>query len=721
MQQNTSLSRRNFLRITGLTGTGFLLGVQTGCGDGATVANMTEAKEWFAFTPYLNIADNGMITIFNTKPEIGQGVWQSLPALICEELEVPMESVLIKHTGGEKKFGPMQFAGGSFSVRSSYHELRNVGAAAKEMLIVAAAQQWKVKASECTVENGFVFHKASGKKAGYGELASAASKLPVPAKPALKDPKDFKLLGKPSPRPDIPLKTNGTAVFGIDAEVEGMVYASIEHAPVIGSKLKKFDDAEVQKIKGVLSVTKCTRKIQKYHFDAVAVVADSYWTAVKARKKLLVEWDEQGHGNFNTADYEAQLRSLADKPGVTEKPKGDFAKAYAGAPVKVEAFYETPMVSHSPLEPMNCLAKWYGNDQVEIWTSTQVPRSLVEEFSKLYNIPEENVKVNVQFNGGGFGRRLYPDYVYEAVELAKTTGKPVKVIWTREDDTRQGPFRPMTFSAMKAGLGADGMPVALQHKVISPSLTDADDQTYKKTKEDASMTEGLNDQKYRIPNMSNPYVYAPIHIPVAAWRAVTSTTLSFAHECFLDELAVKAGKDPMDFRLALAEPGSDLMRILQKLKAVSGWDKPLPAGKGRGVGQYEFFAGHAGMVVEVSKKDNGVRIDKVYAVIDMGTIVNPDTIKAQVEGAVAMGITAAVKGGIRFENGQVQQSNYHDNPIIRMPEMPEVEVHILAEGGEVIKGAGEPGLPPLAPALCNAIFAATGKRVRRLPVDLENV
>jgi hypothetical protein len=290
----------------------------------------------------------------------------------------------------------------------------------------------------------------------------------------------------------------------------------------------------------------------------------------------------------------------------------------------VEAFYETPMVSHSPIEPMNALAKWTGDENVEIWASTQVPRDVVTSFAKEYKIPEENVKVNVLFNGGGFGRRLYPDYIHEAVQIAKKVGKPVKVIWTREDDTKAGPFRPMTFSAMKAGLGADGKPLAFQHKVIAPSMMESDNGTFERNKEDGYMTEAISDQKYEIPNMGNAYVYSSLHIPIAAWRAVTSTTLAFAHECFMDELAVKAGKDPMTYRLELAKKDSDLFRILTKLKEVSKWDQPLPAGSSRGVAQYEFFAGHAGFVVEVSKKDKGVKIDKVHCVIDMGTVVNPD-------------------------------------------------------------------------------------------------
>ena len=716
MQQVNQISRRNFLKYTGITGTGFILGIS--CKDAPKVATLAEVKAWYEFNPVLQIANNGLVTIFNSKPEIGQGVWQSIPALICEELEVPIESVVIKHTGGEKKFGDMQFAGGSFSVRSSYHELRKVGAAAKEMLVQAAAAVWKVPAAECTASNGEITHSKSGMKGGYGEFADAASKLKAPEKPVLKDPKDFKILGKAAPRPDVPLKVNGTAVYGIDATVDGMVYASVEHSPVIGAKLVSVDDSEVKKIKGVISVERCTRIIQSYRYESVAVIADSYWTAFKARKALKITWDNQGKDTFNSAAYEESLRALASKPGVSVKPVGNFDKAFASAPLKLEAFYETPMVSHSPIEPMNALAKWSDDQHVEIWASTQVPRDVVTSFAKEYKIPEENVKVNVMFNGGGFGRRLYPDHIHEAVQLARITKKPVKVLWSREDDTQQGPFRPMTFSAMKAGLSADGKPVAFQHKVIAPSMMEADNGKFDQSKEDGYMTEAISDQKYEIANMKNAYVYAPMHIPIAAWRAVTSTTLAFAHECFIDEMAVKAGKDPMTYRQEMAKGGSDLAKILTKLREVSKWDQPLAAGKGRGVAQYEFFAGHAGFVVEVSKQGEGVRIDKVYGVIDMGTVVNPGGVEAQVQGAVAMAITAATKNGITFENGKTKQSNYHDNPIIRLPEMPPVEVHIIADGGEVIKGAGEPGLPPLAPALANAIFSATGLRIRKMPFSL---
>lgn len=718
METTSNINRRNFIRLTGLTGAGFVMGLSLK-GNNPGVANLSNAVQSFELSPFVIIENTGKITIFNTKPEIGQGVYQSVPSLIAEELEVSLDQVTIKQSGGEKQHGPMQFAGGSMSVRSSYQDLRKVGAAAREMLIATAAKQWNVPVNECYAESAVVYHKPSGKSAGYGELADAASKLEVPKSPKLKDPKDFKILGKATARPDVPLKSSGKAVFGIDVEVPGMLYASVEHCPVFGSKLVSYDDAAAKKVKGVVSVETIVRKFGPYKYDAVAVVAENYWAAVQGRKALVIKWDHQGNDKFNSKAYEQSLRDLAKQDGVVDHNVGDFDNVFKGSVQKVEAFYETPIVSHSPIEPMNCVASWYDNNKLEIWASTQVPGGVKSEMPKEYGIPEENVKVNVMFNGGGFGRRLYTDFIHEAVQLSKKVGKPVKMIWTREDDTQQGPFRPMTYSAMKGAVSADGKALAFQHKVISPTIDY--NKNYDRTKADRGMTEGISEQKYEIPNIKNLFVLSDTHIPFAAWRAVTSTTLAFAHECFIDEMAVKAKKDPMQFRLDMLSKDSDTKNVLLKLKEVSNWDKKLPPGKGRGVAQYEFFAGLGGYVIEVSKKGTGIKIDKVFAVIDLGTVVNPDTVKAQVEGAAVMALTAAIKNGITFDKGQTVQTNYHNNPLVRIHEMPKVEVHILANGGATIKGVGEPGLPPFAPALCNAIFAATGKRIRRLPFDINKV
>lgn len=719
-------SRRNFLKAAGLTGAAFALGLPSANVLASPILNLSALPDSVELTPYVLIDKSGRITIMNPRPEIGQGTYQSVPALIAEELGVSLDNVTIQQTGGESKYGGMwsQAVGGSGSIRGGYTQMRKVGASAREMLRQAASQQWNVPVMECMAENATIVHKPTGKKLTYGQLADAAAKLPVPKEPTLKDPKQFTMLGKSMPRPDVPLKVAGKATFGIDAKVPGMVYASVERCPVFGSKLVRFDATQSLKVKGVQKAIKVERIVGKNHYEGVAVIADNYWAALQGRKALKVTWDHDGHDTFNSVDFEKQLRELAKTDGVEGHNAGDFTTAFADAPNKLEALYETPIVSHSTMEPMNALAHYQPGEsaKVELWVSSQGGDLVRDEVAKVFSIPADNVTVHVLFNGGGFGRRLTQDFATEAVSLSKAIGKPVKVIWTREDDTRLGPFRPMTFSAMRGALSADGKAIALQHKVISPSIDATMNATYDKTKPDGTMLEATNEQKYEIPNLNTRYVHAGIHIPLTYWRSVTSSTLAFSHECFIDEMAHKAGQDPLAFRLAMLTKETDAKRVLLKLKDVSGWDKPLPAGKGRGIAQWEFFAGLAGQVVEVSNNPNGgIKVDKVYCVIDLGTVVNPDTVKAQVEGAIAMALTAATKDGITFENGQAVQANFDANRMLRINEMPSIEVYILAEGGPTIKGVGEPGLPPLAPALANAVFAATGKRIRRLPFDLEKI
>lgn len=733
-QSESNPSRRAFLRAAGLTGATFALGLSNTDLLASPVLNLSTQPglaqpelalaETAELTPYVLIDKSGQITLMNPRPEIGQGTFQSVPALIAEELEVPLDKVIIRQTGGETKYGGMwsQAVGGSGSIRGGYTQMRKVGASAREMLVKAASDQWSVPVDECYADNATVIHKPSGKKLTYGQLAETAAKLPVPKEPKLKDPKQFTMLGKSIPRPDVPPKVNGQAKFGMDAKVAGMLYASIERCPVLGSKLVSFDAAQALKVKGVQKAVKVERIMGKNHYEGVAVLADNYWAALQGRKALKIQWDHQHHDTFNSADYEKSLRNLEKADGVVGHNVGDFDKTFAESPTRLEAFYETPMVSHSPMEPMNALAHYQPGDKIELWVSTQGGDLVKDEVAKVLKVSPDNVTVHVLFNGGGFGRRLTQDFATEAALLSKTVGKPVKVVWTREDDTSLGPFRPLTFSAMRGALSADGKAVAFQHKVISPSIDATMSEKYDKTKPDGTMLEGTGEQKYEIPNLSTRYVHSDIHIPLTYWRSVTSSTVAFAHECFLDEMAHKAGKDPMAFRLSLLTKDTDAKRMMTKLKEVSGWDKPLPAGKGRGVAQWEFFAGLAGQVVEVSKnKSGGITVDKVYCVIDLGTVVNPDTVKAQVEGAIAMALTAATKDGITFDNGRTVQTNFDANRMLRIHEMPEVEVHILAEGGPTIKGVGEPGLPPLAPALANAVFAATGKRIRTLPFDLEKV
>ncbi|MBS1522342.1 MAG: xanthine dehydrogenase family protein molybdopterin-binding subunit [Bacteroidetes bacterium] len=715
----SDISRRHFIKTTGTAGVALWLGISAK-GSTRKVTDVATAKN---FNPLILVESNGNITIYNTKPEMGQGTFQSMPAMIAEEFEVSLDQITIKNTNGEKEFGDRQRAGGSSSIRTTYNDMRKIGAAAKAVFISAAAKHWQVDESTCYAENSKVIHKPSNKSLTYGELVEEASKIELPKEPKLKDPKDFKILGKVSKRPDIPLKTSGKAVFGIDVILPDMLYASVERCPVLGGTLKSFDASEALKMPGVEMVVETERIVGKYHFTGVAVVANSYWNALEGRKKLKIQWDTAGHETFNSNEYENNLRKLASQEGVIDKNTGAIDTVKTSPQNTVEAFYETPMIAHHTMEPMNCIAHVQG-DKAEVWTSTQVPSSIVgggsNDVPKLAGFAPENVKLHSMFIGGGFGRRLYPDYVIEALNVAKQVSKPVKVIWSREDTTTQGPFRPMTFSQLSGTFSDDGKLVAFKHKVISPSYQESVRKDFDKTKVDGTMVEGIGEQDYEIPNIKTSYVRADYHVPVAAWRSVTSSTLAFAHECFIDELAVKAGKDPLDFRMELLSQPSDTKRIFQKLRELSGWDEPLPKNKGRGVAQWKFFAGQCAQAVEVSYDPalKTVKIDKVTAVIDLGEVVNPDNVKNQTEGAVVMALTAAIKPGITFKDGKVVESNFYDNPVLRMNEMPVVNVHVLAEGGK-IKGVGEPGLPPFAPALANAIFAATGKRIRKMPFDLK--
>lgn len=716
-------SRRAFLKTTGLSASALLLGVGFSPETKAeTVVKLLPGapKSAFNLTSFVKITPDGKITLTALIPDMGQGTYQALPAILAEELNVPLSAVTIEFTKGEVAFGD-QTAGGSGSVRGNYAKLRKTGAAAREMLVKAASDRWQVPDTECYAEGGKVFHKPSAKSLTYGELVEAASKLEVPKEPKLKDEKDFTILGKPQPKPDIPLKVTGRPIFGMDVTVPGMVYASVEHGPVVGSTVNSFDATAAKAVKGVLDVLRVDRRLgDRVTTNAgVAVVANSYWAATQARKKLKIDWDTKGYEKTSTAGMEATYRELAKQDGVTDKAWGNFANAYAEAPTKVEAAYETPFLSHSPMEPQNATA-WVQGDKAEVWASIQGPDLIVDDLHKHLGLAKENITVHVCFSGGGFGRRLFPDVATEAAMLSKQLGKPVKLIWSREDDTTQGPFRPATFSFFKAGLDASGKPVAFQHKVVSPSIMDY---LYKHdpTKPAGEMMEAISEMTYEIPNVDNRYVFAENHLPLGWWRAVTSTTTAFAHECFVDELAAKAGVDPLEFRLRQLTKPSPVKAILEALNEKSGWSTPLAAGKGRGVAVWEFFAGACGQVVEVSRDGAGkLKIDKVTAVIDLGTVVNPDTVRAQVEGAVCMALTAATKDAITFENGAAQQRNFDGYRMTRLAEMPPVEVHILT-GDPKMKGVGEPGLPPFAPALANAIFSLTGKRLRKLPFDWEKV
>lgn len=718
-QQN---SRRDFIKASTMLAIGFSLPSIGKAGTLHKIDTSSASALGIELNPYILINDDGKIILFNARPDMGQGTYQSLPLLIAEELEVTLDQVEIRNTDGQGKYGA-QLSGGSSSVRTRWLPMRKAGAAVKEMLITAASKKWQVPTTECYAETGKVFHKPSGKSYTYGELVEEASKLEIPKEPKLKDQKDFKLLGKSVPRPEIPSKVNGTAVFGIDSDIPGMLYASIERSPTIHGKVVSFDGSAAMKVKGVKYVVKTERKMPHKAVEAVAVIADTYWAALKGRKALKINWDAQGSDKISTDAYFENLRTLAKTEGIEYKNEkvGDFNKAFGSATKKVEAQYETPFLAHAPLEPENATV-WVQGDKVEIWAPIQGPDGLIPQVAAYLKIKPENVKVNVPFMGGAFGRKAYFDYVLEAANLSKQVNAPVKVIWTREDDTTQGPFRPGMLSAMQGGLDEKGNVVAHNHKIVGSSIQhQVFGNPLKNAPDDwAIETANTEDSPYDFASRKASFHLAETEIPILWWRSVYSSTTAFGQESFIDELAHAAKTDPLAFRLDMLADASRFSRVLQTLAKKANYHQKLPEGQAIGIAVARSFGTIVAHAVTVSKSGKGVKIEKVVSVIDCGMTVNPDNIKAQTEGNIVMGLTAAIKNGITIKDGLTEQSNFHQYNVLRINEMPKTEVYIV-DNQEAPGGVGEPGLPPFAPALCNAIYNLTGKRIRTLPFDIDNI
>jgi isoquinoline 1-oxidoreductase beta subunit len=719
------ITRRNFIRISGMTGAVLALGFSFGWNgkkDGVAIENMSEldpetAKE---LNPFILIDSKGTIVLISHKPEMGQGTYQSMPLIVAEELGVTLDQVLIMPAVADKKYGSMT-VGGSNSVRGSWTLLRQAGAAAREMLLQSAANKWGVPVQECEVEQGKVHHLNTHRMLSFGELVGEAGKLEVPNQPKLKDPSKFVLIGQSVPRPDILQKVEGKAGFGIDAKLDGMLYVSVERCPFFGGKVKSFDDAETKKIPGVKHVLIAERKSGKNMYYGVAVAAETYHAALQGRKALKVEWDLASLEKESTEKIYQRFRDLAKTDGLVVNREGNFEGAFKTSAKKVEAIYEAPFVAHASMEPQNTVANVTAT-KCEIWSPTQVPDSAVNTLKDYLNIPEKNIELHYTMIGGGFGRRLFDDYITEAAFISREVNSPVKVLWTREDDMTMGPFRPGTLSSLSGGIDNTGKVIALQHKVVAPSIWHNQfGSTDPNKKEDPGAMEGISESWYEIPNVLTHNIYAEVNVPIGWWRAVYSSTTAFAHECFIDELAHAAGKDPIVFRLSMINKNTRIKNFLQHIREKSEWDKPLPEGWAKGVAVWQFFAGQAGHVVFVSRKaDGGVKIERIVAVIDCGIAVNPDNVKAQVEGGTVMGLSAATKGEITFTDGKANETNFHNYQVLRMNEMPRIEVHIYPST-EVPAGVGEPGVPPVAPALGNAIFSLTGKRLRKLPINLAEV
>jgi isoquinoline 1-oxidoreductase beta subunit len=716
------VSRRTFLETSAAVGGGLLLGF--------TLPSLKQ-NDLFAPNAFVRIDRDGRVTLIMHKVEMGQGTYTSMPMLLAEELEVELSQVKLEHAPpddaryAEPLFG-VQETGGSTSVRGNWEPLRRAGATARALLVAAAAQTWKVDPSSCHAARGQVIHGPTGRSLSYGALVATAAALPVPRQVTLKDPKDFKLIGTPAKRLDAPDKVDGTAQFGIDVTVPGMKVATLAACPVFGGKLVTVDDAKAKTIKGVQQVVRLD--------DAVAVVADHMWAAKQGVAALDIRWDEGPNAKLSTADIVRQLAAASEKPGVVARNEGDAPKAMAGAVRKVEAVYEVPFLAHATMEPVNCTVH-VRPDGCDVWVGTQVPTFTQTAAAKLTGLPRDKVRVHNHLLGGGFGRRLEVDFVMRAVQIAQQVASPVKVVWTREEDIQHDMYRPYYYDRIAAGLDEHGMPIAWTHRIAGSSIMGrVINQLFPKTLRvmraaglrqlvamvkglDVDAVEGAAEPPYALPNIRVEYVrQEPPGVPTAFWRGVGPTHNIFVVESFLDEVARAARRDPVEYRLALLDKSPRARGVLELAAQQAGWGQPLPAGHGRGVSLLHAFGSYIAQVAEVSASKTGdVRVHRVVCAVDCGTIVNPDTVKAQMESGIIFGITAALFGEITIKDGRVEQSNFNNYRMLRINEAPVIDVH-LVKSSEPPGGVGEPGTSAVMPAVANAIFEATGKRIRKLPV-----
>jgi isoquinoline 1-oxidoreductase subunit beta len=712
----TRIARRDFLKTSAAVSAGLWIAAYVPELAARAARNAAASGTVFAPNAFVRIAADESVTVIANHSEMGQGVYTSLPMLLNEELEgdwskIKVEAAPVDAAYNHTVFG-LQMTGGSTTTPSEWERFRKMGAMARVMLVDAAAQKWGVPASDCHVEEGVVIHAASGKKATYGSLAEAASQLKPPAKVPLKDPKQFTLIGKPTRRLDTPSKVNGAAQFGLDVRLPGMLFALVARPPVFGGKVVSFDATETLKIKGVRAAEQVP--------SGVAVIADRFWPAKLGREKLKITWDEGENAKLSTSQMLADFSKQSATPGIVAKKTGDPAAALAAAAKTITAEYDVPYLAHAMMEPLNCVVDLRA-DSCEIWTGTQFETVDRANAAQVAGLPPEKVLINTMLLGGGFGRRANPasDFVVEAVHVAKVAKAPVKVVWTREDDLAGGWYRPMWHDRFVAGLDPAGNPVAWTHTIVGQSITAGTPfapYTINKEGVDSTSVEGAADLLYGIPNLQVDLHSPQIGVPVQWWRSVGHSHTGFSVECFFDEVAHAAGKDPYELRRKLLANQPRMSAVLQLVAEKAGWGKPLPARRGRGIATHFSFDSYVAQVIEASvDKDGTVRVHRVVCAVDCGRTVNPDIVKAQMEGGIIFGLTAALKTEITLENGRVQQHNFHEYPMLRMFESPEIEVHIVPSEQNPT-GVGEPSVPPVAPALANAIFAATGKRVRRLPI-----
>jgi isoquinoline 1-oxidoreductase beta subunit len=709
------IPRRDFLKNSAAIGGGLCIAAYIPELAARTSENSSASGAVFAPNAFVRIAPDDSVTVIANHSEMGQGIYTSLPMLLNEELEadwskIKVEAAPVDPAYNHTAYG-IQMTGGSTTTPSEWERFRKMGAMARLMLIDAAAQKWNIPASECTVEKGVVLHKSSGRKVTYGSLVAAASQLKPPADIPLKDPKQFTLIGKPVRRLDTPSKTNGTAQFGLDVRIPGMLFALVARPPVFGGKVVSFDATEALKIKGVRAVEQIP--------SGVAVIADRFWPAKLGREKLKITWDDGENASLSTSRMLADFSKQSTSPGAVARKTGDPSSALGSAAKSITAEYDVPYLAHAMMEPLNCVVDLRA-DSCELWTGTQFETGDRASAARVAGLPPEKVKLNTTLLGGGFGRRanVASDFVVEAVHVAKVAKAPVKVIWTREDDLAGGWYRPMWHDRFAAGLDASGNPIVWTHTIVGQSiLTGTAFEPYGvKDGIDSASVEGAADLLYGIPNLQVDLHSPKIGVPVQWWRSVGHSHTGFSVESFFDEVAHAGGKDPYELRRTLLASQPRMLAVLNLVAEKGGWGKPLAPGRGRGIATHFSFDTYVAQVVEASvEKDGTVRVHRVVCAVDCGRTVNPDIVKAQMEGGIVFGLTAALKTEITLENGRVQQHNFYDYPMLRMFESPEIEVHIV-QSEQSPTGVGEPSVPPVAPALTNAIFAITGKRIRRLPI-----
>ena len=715
MSAPTTPSRREFIKTGALVTGGLVIAFTM---PGAKRYARAERTPPGPFVPnaFLRVGSDDSVTVLLPHSEMGQGIWTALPMLIAEELDADWSRVRVEHAPAAPAYAHtafgMQMTGGSSSTWSEFDRCRQAGAMARAVLVAAAAQRFSVEPLACRTENGVVI--SGSKRARYGELAEAASKLPVPKTVPLKDPKDWRLIGKPTKRLDTPEKITGRAQFGMDVQFEGLLTAVVARPPVFGGKVKSLDDTKAKAIPGVRAVVRVP--------TGVAVVADHFWAAKLGRDALEIDWDLGPNAGLDSAAIREEFGRLAGTRGTTAAQAGDITGALAKAAKTIEADYAVPYLAHATMEPLNATVR-IGPSKCEIWTGTQFQTVDQQVAAKITGLKPEQVEIHTTFLGGGFGRRATPtsDFVSEAVQVAKAANAPVKTVWTREDDMRGGYYRPAYLHRVRISLGSDGFPTAWQHAIVGQSITTGTPfQAFTvKNGIDSTSVEGVADSPY-LKSVANHRVdlHSPkTGIPVLWWRSVGHSHNAFVMESLIDELAKAAGQDPLEYRRALLKGQSRHLAALNLVAEKANWGTPVPQGRARGIAVHESFGSYVAQVAEVSLEKNAIRVHRVVCAIDCGVAVNPETVRAQMESGIAFGLGAALHSRLSFKDGKVQQSNFHDYQVLRLEEMPVVEVHIVPST-EKMGGVGEPGVPPIAPAVANAVAALTGQRLRELPLTL---